>query len=222
MRAGARCSSLTGEVVHDAPVVLVCDQLEQLRSGTTAPAERAAFLDTVLGLIEDGVVIRCVLIVRGDHVGRMAEHGDMAEPMIGSFLLVPPLSEPGLREVVEQPANVAGLHVEPELIDTAAAEVLGRSGALPLLHGSHRDMGATARQHPLARGLPGQWWRCGSCSPVRGRKGWPSSTLLRRTGPFVNQVLVGETPARPSADRGWPRPGSASTSTRTGRTPPTR
>ena len=132
-RAVDALSSLTGEVVHDAPVVLVCDQLEQLWSGTTAPAERVAFLDTVLGLIADGAVIRCVLIVRGDHVGRMAEHGDMAERMVGTLVLVPPLSEPELREVVEQPARATGLDVEPELIDTAVHEVLGRSGALPLL-----------------------------------------------------------------------------------------
>ena len=99
------------------PVILVCDQLEQLWSATTASAERAAFLDNVLGLIADGAVIRCVLIVRGDHVGRMAEHGDMAERMVGTLVLVPPLSEPELREVVEKPARATGLDVEPELID---------------------------------------------------------------------------------------------------------
>ena len=66
-------------------------------------------------------------------MGRMAEHGDMAERMVGTLVLVPPLSEPELREVVEQPARATGLDVEPELIDTAVHEVLGRSGALPLL-----------------------------------------------------------------------------------------
>ena len=87
----------------------------------------------MLGLIADGAVIRCVLVVRGDHVGRMAEHGDMAERMVGSLVLVPPLSEPELREVVEKPATAAGLDVEPELIDVVVQEVLGKTGALPLL-----------------------------------------------------------------------------------------
>ena len=68
---------LSGDPAPEAPVVLVCDQLEQLWSPEVPDVERAAFLDTVLGLVADDVVARALLVVRGDHVGRLAEHPDL-------------------------------------------------------------------------------------------------------------------------------------------------
>ena len=124
---------LTGEEPPDTPIVLVCDQLEQLWSADTSGGERAAFLDTVLGLLSDDVVTRCVLVVRGDHVGRLAEHPDLGQALHGALVMVPPMTETELREVVEEPAAVAGLTVEADLTDVAVRDVLGRSGALPLL-----------------------------------------------------------------------------------------
>ncbi len=126
-------SSLTGANPPSSPVVLVCDQLEQLWSAGTHAGERAAFLDTVLGLLADDVVTRCVLVVRGDHIGRLAEHPDIAPLLHGALVMVPPLSETELRQVVEEPARAAGLEVEPDLTDVAVRDVLGRTGALPLL-----------------------------------------------------------------------------------------
>jgi DNA-binding SARP family transcriptional activator/WD40 repeat protein len=124
---------LTGESPPSAPVVLVCDQTEQLWTAAVDPAERTAFLDTVLGLVEDGIVARCVVVVRGDHVGRLAEHAPFAEALVGALVLVPPMTDPELREAVEEPAAAVGLTVEPELLDTVVADVLSNAGALPLL-----------------------------------------------------------------------------------------
>ncbi len=126
-------SPLTGEDPPSAPVMLVCDQLEQLWAADVAPGERAAFVDTVLGLLADNVVARCVLVVRGDHVGRLAEQPDVAHHLHGGLVMVPPMTETELRQVVEEPAREAGLRVEEDLTDVAVRDVLGRSGALPLL-----------------------------------------------------------------------------------------
>jgi DNA-binding SARP family transcriptional activator/WD40 repeat protein len=126
-------SPLTGEDPPDVPVLLVCDQLEELWAPGVDEGERRTFLDTVLGLLDDGIVARCVAVVRGDHVGRLAEHGGLVERLAGAVVLVPPLSDPELREVVREPAAAVGMTVEPELLDAVAADVLGRAGALPLL-----------------------------------------------------------------------------------------
>jgi DNA-binding SARP family transcriptional activator/WD40 repeat protein len=115
------------------PRVLVCDQLEELWSPVVDAAERSAFLDSVLGLVDDGAVARCVLVVRGDHVGRLAEHASMAERMVGALTLVAPPEDAELREVVEGPAATAGLSVEPDLVEAVLRDVVGRPGALPLL-----------------------------------------------------------------------------------------
>ena len=62
-------AELTGAAPPDAPVLLVCDQLEELWAPGVDRAERTAFLDTVVGLLDDGIVVRCVAVLRGDHVG---------------------------------------------------------------------------------------------------------------------------------------------------------
>jgi DNA-binding SARP family transcriptional activator/WD40 repeat protein len=124
---------LTGEEPPAGPALLVCDQLEELWAPEVDPQERTAFLDTVLGLMDDGIVVRCVAVVRGDHAGRLAEHAAFAERVAGAMVLVPPLIDPELREIVREPARAVGLDVEPELLDAVVADVLGRPGALPLL-----------------------------------------------------------------------------------------
>ena len=126
-------TSLAGDDPPAAPVVLVCDQFEELWAPGVHPGERAAFLDTVQGLLDDGVVVRCVVAVRGDHVGRLAEHAAFAERLGSAMVLVPPLNEAELRDVVREPAAAVGLTVEDELVNAVVADVLGRPGALPLL-----------------------------------------------------------------------------------------
>jgi DNA-binding SARP family transcriptional activator/WD40 repeat protein len=126
-------ADLTGESPPRQPVLLVCDQFEQLWAPGAGAAERTAFLDALLGLLDDGVVARCVVVVRGDHIGRLAEHAPLAERVGAAVELVPPLTDQELREVVRAPADVVGLAVEPELVDAVLSDVLGRAGALPLL-----------------------------------------------------------------------------------------
>ena len=58
------------------------------------PGERTAFLDAVLGLLDDGVVVRCVVVVRGDHVGRLAEHAAFTERLGGAVRPRPPAHRP--------------------------------------------------------------------------------------------------------------------------------
>jgi WD40 repeat protein len=126
-------AGLTGESPPAAPVLLVCDQFEELWAAGADPAERAAFLDAVLGLLDDGIVVRCVVVVRGDHVGRLAEHAGFAERLGAALVLVPALTDAELRETVREPACAVGLSADPELLDAVVSDVVGRVGALPLL-----------------------------------------------------------------------------------------
>ncbi len=116
-----------------APVVLVVDQFEELWTAGAAQGEREAFIDTVLALQLDGLIVRVVIAVRGDHLGRLGEHPGLAEAAEDGLVLVSPLTEPEIREVVEGPAAVAGLEVDPDLVDVVVRDVHGQPGALPLL-----------------------------------------------------------------------------------------
>src|SRR5215218_2120704 len=82
-------AGLTGEAPPADPVLLVVDQFEELWAPGIDPAERTAFLDAVLGLIDDGIAARCVVVIRGDHVGQLAEHEVITERP-SAFALVPP------------------------------------------------------------------------------------------------------------------------------------
>jgi DNA-binding SARP family transcriptional activator/WD40 repeat protein len=115
------------------PVVLVCDQFEELWAPGVAAGERTAVLDALLALMDDGVVVRCVVVVRGDSVGRLAEHPGFAERMGARLLLVPPMSDDELRQVVREPAAAVGMTADDELVEAVVADVCGRPGALPLL-----------------------------------------------------------------------------------------
>ncbi len=126
-------AGLTGESPPDAPVLLVCDQFEELWAPGVEPGERRAFLDAVTGLIDDGIVVRCVAVLRGDHVGRLAEHAPFTDRLGAALVLVPPPTDAELREIVMAPAAAVGLTVEPGLVDAVVGDVLGRAGALPLL-----------------------------------------------------------------------------------------
>ena len=126
--------ALAGAAGDDGdPVLLVLDQLEEVWTAGAQPAERDSFFDEVLGLLADGRAARVVGVVRGDHLGRLAEHPRFAELASGAVALVPPLSEDELRAVVVQPATQVGLEVDPELVDTVVADVRGQVGSLPLL-----------------------------------------------------------------------------------------
>jgi DNA-binding SARP family transcriptional activator/WD40 repeat protein len=122
-----------GHAAEPPSVLLVVDQLEELWTAGAGRDEREAFLDTIVGMLADGVIVRAVLTVRADHVGRLSEHAEIADAAADGMVLVPPLTESELREVVEEPARAAGLAVEPDLVDAVLRDVHGRPGALPLL-----------------------------------------------------------------------------------------
>ena len=53
--------------------------------------------------------------------------------MLGALVMVPPMTEIELRQVVEEPAAAAGLTSSRTSPTCAVRDVLGRTGALPLL-----------------------------------------------------------------------------------------
>ena len=54
------------------PVALVVDQFEQLWTAGTGERERAAFVDALLAMLDDGLLNCAMLVVRGDYLGRLA------------------------------------------------------------------------------------------------------------------------------------------------------
>jgi WD40 repeat protein len=114
-------------------VCLVVDQFEEIWTSGLPTGEREAFLAALLDLLVDEIAARVVVVVRGDHLGRLAEAPDLAEVATAGLMLVPPMTEAEVREVVEGPATATGLTVQPDLTDAVLREVSGQAGILPLL-----------------------------------------------------------------------------------------
>ena len=74
-----------------------------------------------------------VLVVRGDHVAELGADDELARLAERGLHLVAPLSGDRLREAVEGPARVAGLRLEPGLVDLVLRDSDGQPGALPLV-----------------------------------------------------------------------------------------
>lgn len=116
------------------PAVLVVDQLEEVITRCTDPAERRRFDERLAALLDAGdPVARIVLTVRSDFEPQV-NRGALAPRWAKARFTVPPFSAAELREVVVMPAMQSSMVFEPpKLVDQIVEEVVQSPGALPLL-----------------------------------------------------------------------------------------
>jgi WD40 repeat protein/DNA-binding SARP family transcriptional activator len=114
----------------DPQSAIVVDQLEELFTITATDAERVSFADAL-----DRRALRApiVLTLRADFVAAVSALPPLARLVQDGLQLLGPMSEAQLRAAIAGPADRAGLHLEPGLIDVLLRDVEGRAGALPLL-----------------------------------------------------------------------------------------
>ena len=124
-------AALTGTTPPDAPVVLVSTSSRSCGLGSPRRADRLP--RRRLGLLDDGIVVRCVAVVRGDHVGRLAEHAAFAERLGGRSSSCPPSPIPSCARSCAKPARTVGLDRRRRAARRGRGRRLGRPGALPLL-----------------------------------------------------------------------------------------
>ncbi|QFU91753.1 hypothetical protein [Amycolatopsis sp. YIM 10] len=116
-------------------VLLVVDQFEELFTLCQEADERVEFIDVLLDAARGpGRVAKVVLGVRADFYGYCATHpGLLAMLRQGAQVLVGPMTRDELRSAITQPAAMAGLAVERELVATMIADITDEPGGLPLL-----------------------------------------------------------------------------------------
>jgi len=118
-----------------APRVVFVDQLEECVTQCTNPAERAEFLErlTALATRRDDET-RVVVTARADLLGSIAVASlPFAALLESGSMFLGPMTDKQLLAVVEGPAAVAGLRLEPGLVDIVVNDVAGEPGALPLI-----------------------------------------------------------------------------------------
>jgi WD40 repeat protein/DNA-binding SARP family transcriptional activator len=115
-------------------LVIAVDQFEEVFTACRDEAERAAFVDALLGAARDPDLRALVLVaVRADFYGRCAASPELSRLLGANHVLVGPMRRDELRRAIELPARHARLEPEPALVDRLIADVEGEPGALPLL-----------------------------------------------------------------------------------------
>jgi class 3 adenylate cyclase/WD40 repeat protein/energy-coupling factor transporter ATP-binding protein EcfA2 len=112
----------------DASELLVVDQFEELYTHCNDAQRRARFIDGLLS--RRGPV---VIGVRADFYGEMSADARLAASVAANQVLLGPMRDDDLRRAIAEPARLAGLRLEPGLIDLVLRDAAGEPGALPLM-----------------------------------------------------------------------------------------
>ena len=116
------------------PTVLIVDQFEELFTLCGDDGTRRAFVDNLLGLIQNpDAGHRLILTMRSDFESNVARHPALHALLETAQVGVTPLNASELREAVEGPAEYVGLKYDAGIVDELVQEVLGEPAALPLL-----------------------------------------------------------------------------------------
>ncbi len=116
------------DLEDDPAQLVVVDQFEELFTLCKDPDRRQAFIDALLG-VRGAVAIG----VRADIYGKLMSHPELARAVAANQLPLGAMSEDELERAVTGPARLAGLRLEPGLVELAVRDVAGEPGALPLL-----------------------------------------------------------------------------------------
>ncbi len=116
------------DVADDPDRLVVVDQFEELFTVCDDADRRRAFIDGLLRL-------RCAVAigVRADIYGRLSGHGELARAVAGNQVLLGAMAADELERAITEPARLAGLKLEPGLVELVLRDVAAEPGALPLL-----------------------------------------------------------------------------------------
>jgi DNA-binding SARP family transcriptional activator/WD40 repeat protein len=112
--------------------VVVVDQFEELFTLTDDDAIQREFVRLLLARVNE-TAGRIVISLRADFYGYCTRIPELTSVLARRQVVVGPLSEQELREVITKPAANAGLVVAHELVDAIVAEAANHVGALPLV-----------------------------------------------------------------------------------------
>lgn len=122
---------VAGALRHADAGVVALDQFEELFADGAAAADPAALLAAVVGLVEGGG--RVIVVVRGDHLGRLAVDTGTGRMVQRGLHFLGPLTGEALRRAILGPAERSGVRCGPGLVEMLVRDAEGEPGALPLL-----------------------------------------------------------------------------------------
>lgn len=121
-------------------VLTIVDQGEEVFGRDVSPESRAEFLDVLHTMCQPSMSIPRVVVVglRSDVLGRCVELPELVDAVQSRCMVLGSMNATELRDAVVEPAKMAGLGIEPGLVDlilhdVGADEKLPETARLPLL-----------------------------------------------------------------------------------------
>jgi class 3 adenylate cyclase/WD40 repeat protein/energy-coupling factor transporter ATP-binding protein EcfA2 len=122
------------ELADKSDQLLIVDQFEELYTQCRDPERRSRFIEELLS--RAGPVL---IGVRADFYAEMSADAALARTVASNQVLLGPMHDDDLRRAIAEPARLAGLRLEPGLIDLVLRDVAGEPGALPLMSHALRE-----------------------------------------------------------------------------------
>lgn len=128
-------NAISALVPRGESTLLVVDQFEELFTQSPDPVERHRFIDTLLAASQcDGErPLYTVVTLRADFYSHCFEHPTLPGILSTSQYPVRAIDPEKLAEVIEKPALLAGIELEPGLVEAILFDLGGGPGNLPLL-----------------------------------------------------------------------------------------
>ncbi len=126
---------------HQAHVLLLVDQLEELQTHVEDPTRRGRFMEALGAAADDPQEpMRVLVTMRDDFLGRLAESPESRE-ILGRVSVLPSPGPEALTEMLTRPLDRVGYRFEdPELVEQMVRAAGGEPSALPLLQFSARAL----------------------------------------------------------------------------------
>lgn len=124
----------TLEEADSSPVVLVIDQFEELFTLCKDNDAILAFAANLIGLVKSSKANHLVILtIRSDMEAFIARTPYFQKLYDASRVMLTPMTAGEMREVIEHPAEIAGLKFADGIVDALIHDLLGEPTALPLL-----------------------------------------------------------------------------------------
>jgi DNA-binding SARP family transcriptional activator/WD40 repeat protein len=137
-------------VPAETQLVVVVDQAEELFTQVHDVDERQRFVTSLAHALDEvDSPVRVLVALRADFYGHAAAHPELAAWLDRGSTLLCPMGRDELREAIEEPAAVAGLAVEPGLVELVVRDLGDQPGALPLLSHALMETWKRRTRHTL-------------------------------------------------------------------------
>lgn len=137
---------------HGKRLVVIIDQFEEIFTQCKNLAERNAFVEALCEAVERGDDhLHLLITMRSDFLGKCVVFHDLNDLITDHMLQLGSMTRDELARAVNAPAQLAGLQLEPGLLEEVLDEVVGAPGGLPLLEHALLELFAKRRGNLLTR-----------------------------------------------------------------------